>query len=178
VTALLLPIGLGAFFFASRWLMLSHLLLGSLFCIAAGVYYMLYAFINYGVDGEASRFYGWDQVGTRMQQLAIERGAESTLAAYQWEATSKLGFNLKSTNVTSLTAKVDQYDFWRDEAVLEGKDLVFVDEFGLGASGFADRFAAVEPLETFTISLHGAPFKTYPLYLGHGYKSQEPPSTR
>src|SRR5690606_2740974 len=151
ITALILPVALAAWFFASRWLLLSHLAFGSLLCVAAAGYYMHYAFVNFGGDGEAARFYGWEQVGARMQQLAVEQGAATTLAAYRWEVASKLAFALRRTDVTSMAPSIDQFDFWRDEAALRGQDIVLVDEYGSGPAAFAPMFESVEPLERFTV---------------------------
>src|SRR5690606_25387430 len=129
-----------------------------------------YAFVNFGGDGEASRFYGWDQVGARMTELAVEHGAVTTLAAQGWQATSKIGFALRTTDVTSLSPAIDQYDFWRDEEALDGRNMVVVDEFGVGAAGFAPMFEQVEVLEAYEIVLFGKPLRSYNILLGRGYR--------
>ncbi|HHY49247.1 MAG TPA: hypothetical protein GYA10_05820 [Alphaproteobacteria bacterium] len=175
ITALLVPVALAAWSFWSRWLLLAHLAFGTLLCVAAAGYYMHYAFVNFGGDGEAARFYGWDQVGARMRQLAAEQGAATTLAAYRWEVTSKLGFALRTTDVTSLAPSIDQFDFWRDEEALRGQDIVIVDEFGNGPAAFAPRFERVEVLEQFTVELFGTPLASYPILIGRDYRPQPRP---
>lgn len=170
VVGLVIPITLAAWFFVSRWLVLGHLVFGTLVNVAVAAYYMHYAFVNFGGDGEASRFYGWDQVGARMSQFAAERGAVPTLAAHGWQATSKIGFALRTIDVTSLSPAIDQYDFWRDEEALAGRDMVIVDEFGVGVEGFAPMFEQVEVLEAYEIVLFGNRLRSYNILLGRGYR--------
>ena len=173
VVGLVIPISLSAWFFVSRWLVLGHLVFGTLVNVAVAAYYMHYAFVNFGGDGEATRFYGWDQVGARMSQLAAEHGAVPTLAAHGWQATSKIGFALRTIDVTSLSPAIDQYDFWRNEEALAGRDMVIVDEFGVGVEGFAPMFERVLVLETYDIMLFGTLMRSYNILIGRGYRPQQ-----
>lgn len=170
VIGLVVPAAIAIHFFWSRWLVLGHLLFGTLLGVGVAIYYMSFAFVNFGGDGEASRFYGWDQIGHRMQVLAAEQGAASTIAGYNYGTISKIGFAIGSSDVVSLSPLRDEFDYWRDEAALAGRDIVFIDEYGSGPGPYEPYFESVELLENFEISLFDVPLRTHGVYIGRSYR--------
>lgn len=175
ISGLVVPAAIAIYFFWSRWLVLGHLVLGTLAGVVVVGYYMTYAFSNPGGDAEASRFYGWEQVGARMQQLAVEHGAATTLAGSRYEYISMVSWALRSTDVTSLSLARDEFDYWRDDAALAGQNIIILDERRQGTKPFEAIFESVEVLESFEVRLFGRELHSYPLLLGQNYRPAPDP---
>ena len=71
--------------------------------------------------------------------------------------------------MTSLAPTREAFDDWRDEAALQGKDLIIQDEWN-AIKRVSDQFESVTLLDEITPTRFGKPLLRYKLYLGAGYK--------
>jgi hypothetical protein len=171
IVALLGFVPLALMFIRWRWLLAVHIALGVIMMTIASAYFASYPAFSFAVlgDREAASYYGYDQVADRMEALRDEHGAAG-LASITYGPASKLAFGAgPGVFVTSLAAVHDAFDDWRDEAALQGKDLIIHDEWGAIGS-IADQFESVTKLEDITVTRFGVPIITYALHLGRGYK--------
>ena len=162
---------LAAFYFRWRWLLAVHLVLGTVLMTLVSVYFATYPTFSSAVlgDREAASYYGYDQVASRMLELRDEYGAAG-LASLRYGSASKLAFGAgPGVFVTSLAPAHEAFDDWRDEAALQGKDLIIHDEWN--AIGHIEKqFDSVTLLDEITPTRFGRPLIRYRLYLGKGYK--------
>lgn len=154
-----------------RWLLATHLVLGTIMMSITSVYFASYPLISFPMlgDREAASYYGYDQVAERMIELRDENGAAG-LATVRYGSASKLAFGAgPGVFVTSLAPTREAFDDWRDEAALQGKDLIIQDEWN-AIKRVSDQFESVTLLDEITPTRFGKPLLRYKLYLGAGYK--------
>ncbi len=175
IIAFLVFFGFAAGHFWRRWLLVTHLVVGTLAVAVICGYYVLFP-LSYppgaGGEREASELYGFNDIGARMLELQAENGARGIGAVY-FGASSKLAFAVGSAEVTSFTPTVDGFDFWRNEAEMTGGDFVILDEFR-SIEAVRPLFDQIVPLETIKVERFGRQIFDYDLYLGRNYRGSPP----
>lgn len=136
---------------------------------------------NYGVapivgligyaDQTSAWSHGWDEIAPRVEALKSETGA-TFVATNGYVLAGSLGFAMHDPHVTSLSGARDAFDYWRDNAALDGKDAIIVaDKWRSVTDGFARNFQSVTLLETISIERFGKRIDTYRIYLGKGFSA-------
>jgi len=169
-------VSLAAIFVRWRWLLATHLVLGTIMMTAASAYFASVPLVSFPMlgDREAASYYGYDQVAARMIELRDEHGAAG-IATTRYGSASKLAFGAgPGVFVTSLAPPQEAFDDWRDDEALQGKSLIIHDEFG-AIGTVTDQFEAVTLLETLVPTRFGMPLIPYEFYLGTGYRGLSAP---
>lgn len=136
---------------------------------------------NYGVapivglagyaDQTSAWSHGWDEVAPRVAALKVENKAEF-VATNGYALAGPLGFAMGDPDVTSLSTARDAFDYWRDDAALEGKDAIIVgDKWRPVTERFERNFESVTLLETVRVVRFGKRIDAYRIYLGKGFSA-------
>ena len=95
------------------------------------------------------------------------------LAATRYTYAAQIGYQLHTTDVTSLNTLTDQYDVWTDRAALTGKDALIIAD-GAWPMDFANtQFATTTLLRTVTVERFGQEVTSYEIWLGEDYAPTE-----
>lgn len=153
----------------ARWLMVLQLSYGA---IAIGA-----AAFNFGVlpisatytaaDQASSWSYGWDEVAAQIGEIRKTQPVEF-IAASDYALAAPLGFAMHDPNVTSLSPRREEYDYWFDPQVHRGQNaLIVADRWKpLNVDG---HFAGITQLTQVDIYRFGRATNHYRIYLGIGY---------
>ena len=79
-----------------------------------------------------------------------------------------------AADVESFSPLPDQFDLWRDETAMLGRDFIIVADTLFPASLAEGQFERLEHLESFTPQRFGLPVVTYEIYLGRSYRGGTP----
>ena len=78
---------------------------------------------------------------------------------------------MRNPDVTSLSPRVDQFDFWFDPAAHAGETaILFGDDWRPLSGEVSARFDEVTLLEEIAVSRFGKPLDTHRIYLGKGFR--------
>jgi 4-amino-4-deoxy-L-arabinose transferase-like glycosyltransferase len=125
-------------------------------------------------DQESAMVYGWSEVAARVEAERAARGADFLLAT-DYRSGAILAFETGDARVEVISGRRSQFDLWRDEAALAGKDaLILSDDWHPLDAMVAGRFAAVEPVAEVPVVRFGRTLKTYFLHAGRGYAPAGP----
>lgn len=152
-----------------RWLLIGHFLYGTL---VAGLLVANYTIVPViGASNlETYVAYGWKQIGEEVAAAAA-RYHPDFLAGSRYTLAAQLGFELGRTDVTSLSQRPDQYDFWFDAGAHLGQTALILGDTGNPLEPIiAERFDSVEVVRTFEIVQNGMLVNGYQLYLAKGYR--------
>ncbi|NOZ33480.1 MAG: glycosyltransferase family 39 protein [Alphaproteobacteria bacterium] len=158
-----------------RWVMWAHVIFGAM---VTGLILINFAvlpvssLVGQKPDWESRALYGWQQLADRVEALAAEQQPDF-IAATRYTIAAQLGFAMGTTGVTSLSSRVDQYDFWFDPAARAGqRALVIVDndaEPDFGPGYVEKRFETLQLVEKVVIRRFGLKMNTYDIYLGENF---------
>ncbi|MHB1111516.1 MAG: ArnT family glycosyltransferase, partial [Devosia sp.] len=163
-----------AFHVRERWALFGQILYG---LIAAAL-----AFVNYAIvpvmalvsftDQTTAWSYGWDEAAPRVEAAAAADGV-GFIAATDYGLASQLAFALRDSEVTSLSPRREQFDFWfvPDEHAAENAVIVS-DLWRPLTPEIEARFARITLVETVAVMRHGKGIDTYQIYLGEGYRPE------
>lgn len=154
-----------------RWGFRLHLVYGVV--IAALVVF------NYGIipigsltgqpDWYATSNFGWPEVATRV--LALERDHPvGFVATTRYSTAAQLGYAMHDVNVTALSDRPDEYDYWFVPAEHADQDALIIADSNNGIGAVASHFASVTPLETDQFVRFGVTIYTAKIYLAQGFK--------
>lgn len=120
-------------------------------------------------DQESAMVYGWSEVAARVKAERAARGADFLLAT-DYRSGAILAFETGDRHVEVVSGRRSQFDLWRDDAALAGKDaLILSDDWHPLEAIVTGRFAAVEPVAEIPVMRFGHRLKTYFLHVGRGY---------
>jgi 4-amino-4-deoxy-L-arabinose transferase-like glycosyltransferase len=148
--------------------------------VAYGVLFMGFTLINYSIvpltDVQAIRdeatawVYGWDETAAAVAAAREANGA-GFVATPDYTTAALLGFALKDPDVTSLSPRVDQFDFWFDPGAHAGESaILFADDWRPLSGELTGQFEAVTLLEEIVVSRFGKPLDTHRIYLGKRFR--------
>ncbi len=153
-----------------RWDFRLHLLYGVV--IAALVVF------NYGVipigtlagrpDWYATSNFGWPDIASRITALEAEHPV-GFVAATRYSTAAQLGYALREANVTALSNRPDEYDYWFAPADHAGEDALVVADSTNGIDEVASHFDSVTLLETVPIARFGITIYAPKIYLARGF---------
>jgi 4-amino-4-deoxy-L-arabinose transferase-like glycosyltransferase len=159
------------FHFRWRWLYWAQIAYGTLFLALVTVNYSVVPLTDVNaIRDEASAWaYGWEGTAEAVAAARDAHGA-AFVATSDYTTASLLGYAMGDPAVTSLSARVEQYDFWFDAAAHAGEDaILFGDDWRPLDAGVQARFESVELLEERPVSQLGKPLNVHRIYLGRGF---------
>lgn len=152
-----------------RWQLGAHWFYGVAMGTLLLVNYTSYPVL--GVDTlETYRGYGWGEVAAAYRE-EVDRLQPGFEAASHYQLASQLNFALRGTDVTALSQRLDQYDYWFDDAAHVGQSALILDDIHAPLEGAVTKtFETVEEVRRVEILRQGVLINTYRIYLGTGYR--------
>lgn len=162
-----------ALYLRSRWVLIGQLVYGGLAAMLAFVNYSVVpvmALISYA-DQTTAWSYGWDEIAARVQaQAGVHR--PGFIAATDYTLASQLAFALADDQVTSLSRRTEQFDFWfAPGAHLGQAAILLADGWRPLEADLAALFERVTELEAVAIDRFGKRIGVYRIYLGEGFRA-------
>ena len=156
-----------------HWLMLLHLSYGTLLAAVFAFNQTVVPIANLwgGYDWTISSIFGWPQVAERVKTLE-QQYKTSFVVETRYTTAAQLGFALHDPEVTAISSRHDQYDFWFDPAAHEGQDAIVVSDPQLGLGDVAPYFDSITPLETVPYTALGRTVYAPTIYLGKRFHPQ------
>lgn len=170
IVAFLLLMPLVAGWMSRRWVMAAHLGYGLIFAIGAAVSFIAMPIGNMlgHYDWMNSSIYGWPAVATRIEQL--ERKHEiGFVATARYTTAAQLGFALRDPEVTAISDRHDQYDFWFDPKAHIGEAALVVSDPQLKVGQIAPYFDKLKLVDTIPFERFGRTIYRARIYLGTGF---------
>lgn len=163
-----------AHYVRQRWVLFGQILYG----LAAAAL----ALVNYSVvpvmalvswaDQTTAWSYGWDEIAPRVEVVAAENAA-GFIAATDYGIASQLAFALRDADVTSLSPRREQFDFWFVPSEHLAENAVIVSDLWRPLTPEIEaRFERITLVETLAIDRQGKSIDTYQIYLGEGYRPE------
>lgn len=162
-----------ALYMRPAWLLVPQAIWGTVFAAAV---FVSYAPISYPLDVWRFRdqstawSHDWSKAVAAIEEakIAYEPGF---IAAADYTTAAALGFALKDPNVTALTYRRDQYDYWFDPQAHVGEDaLIYGDKFRPIPASIRRSFESITEIASKRV---GGPIANRQrIYLGKGYKPQ------
>lgn len=170
---LLMPLIVGSV--GRRWQLWTHLAYG---VVVAAVLAFNGTVVPIGdlinrYDWTISSTFGWDQTAAEVVRLRAEHQA-SFVVVTRYTTAAQLGFAMHDPEVTAISTRHDEYDFWFDPAAHQGQNAILVGDADFGVGEAAARFRQVTLLETLPIVRFGVTVYVPQIYLAEDY--QPPPS--
>ena len=148
--------------------------------IAYGALFLGFTLVNYAVvpltdvkairDEASAWVYGWEETAAAVEAARVVHGA-GFVATSDYTTTALLGYAMADRDVTSLSPKTDQFDFWFDPAAHVGESAILLgDDWRPLGGAVASQFEEVTLLEEIAVSRFGKPLDTHRIYLGKGFR--------
>jgi hypothetical protein len=173
ITAFLLLMPLLTGWVRRRWVLNLHYLYGVVFAAGLIVNNTLAPLANLtgGMDWTNASTFGWSAVATRITALE-QNYPVGFVAASRYTTAAQLGYALRDPDVTAISDRPDQYDFWFDAAAHEGQDALVVSDPQIGVAGLRGHFASLTKLESVPYTAFGTEIYRPTIYLGKGFSAE------
>jgi len=124
-----------------------------------------------GVQDDDSRMtWGFEALAAAIRPEQVAHPG-AFVATSDYRSAASLAFALDVPGVQALSRRRSQFDLWRDEAALAGRDaLLVVEDREPMTPWLAGHFQAVRPLGEVEARRFGVSVKRYQLWLGTGYR--------
>ena len=153
----------------ARWLLIAQLVYGAIAIGAAAFNFALLPIsATYTAADQASSWsYGWDEVAAKIGEIRQAQPVDF-IAASDYALASPLAFAMHDPNVTSLSPRREEYDYWFVPGAHRGQNaLIVADRWRpLQVDG---HFTSVTELAQVDITRFGYVTGRYRIYLGTGY---------
>jgi 4-amino-4-deoxy-L-arabinose transferase-like glycosyltransferase len=127
-----------------------------------------------GSDWESSVVHGWDEIAAEVAAAEVEHGPDF-LAATRYTLAAQLAFARGRDDVTALSSRVDQFDFWFDPEAHRGQAaLILADTTQTIDAETQARFAEIEEVRRFDVVRFGHVVNTYVLFVARGFGGAAP----
>ena len=148
--------------------------------VAYGLAFLVLVIVNYGVvpltdirairDEASAWAYGWEEAAAAVATAAARHEA-GFVATADYTTASLLGLAMRDPQVTSLSPRTDQFDFWFDDAAHAGQDAILLgDDWRPLGDAQAVQFESLTLLEEVPVGRHGKLLNTHRIYLGRGFR--------
>ena len=119
---------------------------------------------------ESGIVYDWPQIAAQAESDRRSSGAQF-LVASDYRHGSILGFTAGDPDVVVFSSRKSQFDYWRDDANLSGKDaIVLTDLWHPLSPEITGHFSTVEKLGTNDVVRLGHLIAHYDFYLAKSYR--------
>jgi 4-amino-4-deoxy-L-arabinose transferase-like glycosyltransferase len=162
-----------------RWVFWAHFGVGALAIIILLFNFTVLpvATLSGKPDWESQVLYGWQTLSRRVAAQADAQKPDF-IAATRYTTAAQLGFAMGDKNVTALSSRRDQYDFWFDPKARAGqRALIIVDpgaEPDYGSPYVEKRFESLTLLEEVVIKRFGYRLNAFEIYLGENFSQPAP----
>ncbi|HEY0920493.1 ArnT family glycosyltransferase [Devosia sp.] len=166
---LVLPLAVDAI--GRRWLFWLHMLYGAGMALLL-VFNQLVAPVGnvFGAyDWTISSTYGWDRIGREVEAVRAEH-PEAFVATSFYTTAAQLGFAIGDAEVTALSPRHDQFDFWFDPEAHRGDDAVIVADRVYTVDHAARLFDSIVPVRQVEITSFGRVIYAPTIYLARGFR--------
>lgn len=120
--------------------------------------------------------YGWDRVGKEVQQIYNELDKEKWfLFTHRYQLSSQLAFYLPDQDyVYSFATRTEQFDFWRDQNEMIGKNGIYLTTSYYNTKPEKDNiFDKTELIKKIDIVKKGQVYRTYYIYKCFNYQGEK-----
>ena len=150
-----------------RWVAIAHIVYGTILALGFAFDQTIVPVANMwgGYDWTGSSTFGWPATAARVEALENQYGT-SFVVETRYTTAAQLGFAMHDTDVTAISSRHDQYDFWFDPAAHQGQDAIVVSDPQLGLGDVAPYFDSITPLETVPYTALGRTVYAPTIYLG------------
>jgi 4-amino-4-deoxy-L-arabinose transferase-like glycosyltransferase len=150
----------------SRTSLLATQIYGLLFAALLTIHYGLLplsALVSRDGDPDSRMLFGWNEVATVVSTQAATLGGTPLLITTDYRSASALAYQLNTTNVTALSDRIDQFDFWNvNDHLLNGRNAVILsDDWFPIVPKLLTQFEKVSEPETVSIKRFGVWIKNY-----------------
>ena len=124
-----------------------------------------------GIDWTNASTYGWQQVADRITELR-KTNPVGFVAATRYTTAAQLGFALHDPEVTALSSRHDQYDYWFDAVAHEGQNALVVSDPQLGLNYARTHFDDIVKLADVPYVAFGVTIYRPSIYLGVNFHAE------
>jgi 4-amino-4-deoxy-L-arabinose transferase-like glycosyltransferase len=159
-------------YFRTRIGLIAHLAFGALCATAFTINYAVVplAALSGTIDSESGIVYDWPEIATEARSYLAQTGT-GFLAASDYRHGSILAFTTDDRHVEVFSDRKSQFDFWRDDAALSGRDAVVVTDLWHPMSAEIQRhFSAVTKLGGHDVVRFGHLIAHYDFYRATSYR--------
>lgn len=171
IVAFALAMPLLAGWFVRRWPYYAQLVLGVVVIVGCVVNFSIMPIGNLAAryDWTISSTFGWDRVAQRVEVLKAEHDAGFvTVSVYTTAA--QLAFAMHDAQVTSISPRHDQFDYWFDPQAHLGENAIIVADSDNPVGYTAQFFESVTLLESVPYDRFGMTIYAPQIYLGTGFR--------
>lgn len=120
-------------------------------------------------DPDTRMLYGWPGVGAAVQQAKQALGPETFLLTTDYRSAAALAYQLNQRDVTVISPRIDQFDFWYQPEKLRGRNgLILSDDWHPVTPEVLAQFERTEARQVVPATRFGIWIKNY--YLIRGYR--------
>jgi len=126
------------------WQLWGHLLYGLVFAVilACNMTALPVAMLFAHKDWTIASMHGWDEVAGEIAALRAEH-PDTFLATTRYTTAAQLAWALRSTDVTAIAERTDQFDYWFDAEAHTGRNALIVDDAQETIAWARTKFARV-----------------------------------
>jgi len=118
---------------------------------------------------EADTVFGWEAIVAAVREAEAQYRPDF-LATNRYQSASQLGFALDDPDVTAISKRPDQFDYWFDSSAHQGQNAVLLVDNTDDTESYRLAFETVTKIRDIDIERFGRPVKHYQLYFGEGYR--------
>jgi 4-amino-4-deoxy-L-arabinose transferase-like glycosyltransferase len=129
------------------------------------------AFLGGAVDPDSAALFGWQEVAEVVEANAADLDSPLLLTT-DYRSASALAYGLDDPTVMAISGRIDQFDFWYDNEVMNGRDAVLLGEswHPICPTHLA-MFERTEPPVEVTVRRFGRELQTYQIVKGYGFNA-------
>lgn len=146
---------------------------GMLFAVLLVVHYSvlpLSALVSRDADPDSRMLFGWEAVAATVRQQQ-ELGSHPALMTTDYRSASALAYQLGDRDVTAISPRIDQFDFWKNPNLTPGNTAVIVsDEWHPLSDEIRQRFRRLSETTIVPIQKWGIWIKNYSIQKGYDYR--------
>jgi 4-amino-4-deoxy-L-arabinose transferase-like glycosyltransferase len=147
---------------------------GLLFAFLLVIHYSVLPLSAFGTadsDPDSRMLFGWEQMGTAVQQQATGLNQPFFITS-DYRSAAALAYQLHHSEVFAISERVDQFDFWFDPHSLNGRDaVILVDDWHPLQPALTAQFERVSAPQTITIKRFGTWIKNYVILRGYTFRA-------
>lgn len=147
---------------------------GLLFALLLVMHYSVLPLSVFGSadsDPDSRMLFGWEQVGTAVQQQATGLNQPFFITS-DYRSAAALAYQLNHREVFAISERIDQFDFWFDPDSLNGRDaVILVDDWHPLQPALTTQFDRVSAPQTITIKRFGIWIKNYIILRGYTFRA-------
>ena len=124
-------------------------------------------------DWTISSGFGWPEVAERISELRSQHQA-GFIATTFYSTAAQLGFVMRDSQVTALSKRRDQYDYWFNPSLHKGQNALIVADRKHSINELSPYFDRLELLEKVPYRVFGKILNQPEIYLGVNFRGDAP----